>query len=104
MYVCQWHLNVPFGKQKEALRIMSEWATESMSSSAFKKARSHRILVGHIGVSASEIIHEVNFDSLSDWEAALGEMPQPKFQRFAQELAPYVVPGSQRWTVMKVVE
>ncbi len=104
MFICQWHINVLFGKQKEALRIMKEWAGESMSSSAFGKARSHRIIVGHIGVSASEIIHEVEFASLAEWESALSEMSQTKFQKFAESLAPLVVPGSQRWTVMKVVE
>lgn len=104
MYICQWHINVPFGKQQQALRIMQEWKSESDTSSSFQRAVSSRILVGHIGVSASEIIHEVGFKSLSDWEAALSEMPQPKFQKFSEALAPYVVPGSQRWTVMKVIE
>jgi hypothetical protein len=83
---------------------MKEWMGEAMKSSDFKRASSSRLLVGHIGTSASEIIHEVGFNSLADWESALKQMPTPNFKKFSEELAPYVVPGSQHWTVLRVVD
>jgi hypothetical protein len=104
MYVCQWHLDTPFGMQGKALAVMKEWGAEKFRSSEFKRATGARVLVGHVGESPSHVVDEYLFESLADFEAALAGMAQPQFQRHAQALAPYVVPGSQRWVVMRVVE
>lgn len=31
MFVCQWHLDIPFGKPSEALRIMTAWGKEKLA-------------------------------------------------------------------------
>jgi hypothetical protein len=33
MLVCQWHLDIVFGKQAEAVRIMRAWGAEKFASS-----------------------------------------------------------------------
>jgi hypothetical protein len=66
MFVCQWHLDIPYGKQGEAAAVM--------------------------------------FDTLADFEAALGGMSAPQFRRHSDALAPYIVPGSQHWVVYRVIE
>jgi hypothetical protein len=104
MYVCQWHLDVPFGKQGQALAVMKEWGQEKVASSEFRRARSTRTLVGHIGSSPSHIIDEYVFETLADFEAALAGMPQPQFKKHSEALAPFIIPGSQRWEVLRVVE
>jgi len=103
MYVCQWHLDVPFGKQGEALGVMAEWGAEKLRSSGFRKVRGTRVMVGHVGASPSHVVDEYLFDSLADFEAALADMGQPQFRSFAERLAPFVVPGSQRWVVWRTV-
>ena len=103
MFVCQWHLDTPFGKQGEALRIMSAWGREKFASSEFRRAKSARVLVGHVGCSPSHIIDEYLFATLADFEAALAGMSQPQFKSHADALAPYIVAGSQRWEVLRVV-
>jgi hypothetical protein len=104
MYVCQWHLDVPFGKQGDALKVMAEWGAEKQRSSAFRKVRSTRVLVGHVGASPSHVVDEYVFDSLADFEAALADMKSERFRGLAGRLAPYVVPGSQHWVVWRQVE
>src|SRR5438132_682028 len=47
MYICQWSLEIIFGKQKQALDIMKEWGAEKFRSSNFKKSK-NRVYVGHI--------------------------------------------------------
>jgi hypothetical protein len=32
MYICQWSLEIVFGKQKQALDIMKEWGAEKFRS------------------------------------------------------------------------
>lgn len=103
MFVCQWHLDIPFGKQAEAVRIMTAWGKEKLASSEFRRCRSTRLLVGHVGDSASHIIDEYLFDSLADFEAALAGMAQPQFKPHAEALAPYIVSGTQRWVIYRVL-
>ncbi|MER3497918.1 MAG: hypothetical protein C4308_04425 [Chitinophagaceae bacterium] len=102
MYLCQWSLEIVFGKQKQALDIMKDWGAEKFRSSHFKKSK-NRVYVGHIGESPSLIIDEYEFEDLEDFVVALSEMSQPQFKKFAEQIAPYIVPGSQKWKVFKQV-
>lgn len=104
MLICQWHLDIVYGKQAAALEAMRAWGTEKFTSSEFRRATGARLLAGLIGPSASHIVDEYSFDSLADFEAALAGMSAPQFKRHSDALAPYVVPGSQHWVVYRVLE
>lgn len=104
MIVCQWHLDVPYGRQGEALAVIRAWGAEKFASSEFRRARGARLLCGMLGPSASHIVDEYEFDSLADFEAALAGMSAPQFRRHSDALAPFVVAGSQRWVVYRVLE
>ena len=104
MIVCQWHLDVTYGRQREALAVMRAWGAEKFASSEFRRARGSRLLCGLIGPSASHIVDEYEFESLADFEAALAGMSAAQFRRHSEALAPFVVSGSQHWVVYRVVE
>jgi hypothetical protein len=104
MLVCQWHLDILYGKQAEAIRIMRAWGAEKFASSEFRRARGTRLLAGMIGTSASHLIDEYLFESLADFEAALGGMSAPQFRVHSDALAPLIVPGSQHWIIHRVLE
>ena len=104
MLVCQWHLDIPYGKQGEALAVMRAWGAEKFASSEFRRARAVRLLCGMLGPSASHIVDEYEFETLADFEAALGGMSAPQFKRHSDALAPLIVPGSQRWLVYRVLD
>ena len=104
MLVCQWHLDIVYGKQADALRVMRAWGAEKFASSEFRRARGARLLAGLVGVSASHIIDEYLFDSLADFEAALAGMAAPQFRAHSDALAPFIVPASQHWVVYRVLE
>jgi hypothetical protein len=76
MFVCQWHLDIPYGKQGEALAVIRAWGAEKFASSEFRRARGARLLCA--GMSA------------------------PQFRRHSDALAP--VPGSQHWIVYRVLD
>jgi hypothetical protein len=103
MIVCQWHLDVPYGKQAEAVAVMRAWGEEKFASSEFRRARGARLMTGMVGSSASHIVDEYVFDSLADFEAALAGMSGAQFRSHSEALAPYVVPGSQHWLVYRVL-
>jgi hypothetical protein len=81
MFVCQWHLDVPYGKQGEALAVMRAWGAEKFASSEFRRAKGARLLCGVLGPSASHIVDEYEF-----------------------ALAPFIVPGTQHWVVYRVLD
>ena|ERR1700712_932579 len=102
MYICQWSLEIIFGKQKQALDIIREWGAEKFRSSEFKKSR-NRVYVGHIGESPSLIIDEYEFDQLEDFTLALSQMGEPQFKKFSEAIASYIIPGTQKWKVFRQV-
>jgi hypothetical protein len=104
MLICQWHLDIVYGKQAEAIRVMRAWGAEKFASSEFSRARGARLLAGLVGASASHVIDEYAFESLADFEAALAGMAAPQFRPHSDALAPFIVPGSQRWIVYRVLE
>lgn len=104
MLLCQWHLDIVYGKQGEAVRVMRAWGAEKFASSEFRRARGSRLLAGLVGPSASHIVDEYSFESLADFEAALASMAAPQFRSHSDALAPFIVPGSQHWVVYRVLE
>jgi hypothetical protein len=102
--ICQWHLDIVYGKQAEAIRIMRAWGADKLASSEFRLARRTRLLAGAIGPSASHVVDEYEFESLADFEIALAGMSAPSFRRHSDALAPFIVPGSQHWIVYRVLE
>jgi hypothetical protein len=103
MLVCQWHLDLVYGKQAEALRVMEAWGKEKFASSEFRRASGARMMVGLVGVSASHVVDEYYFESMADFEAALRGMSGEQFRKHSDALAPYIVPGSQHWEILRVV-
>ena len=103
MYICQWHLDILYGKQGEALKVMRAWGEQKFKSSEFKRAKSARLLAGFVGPSASHIIDEYEFENISDFELALSSMKQPEFKAHSEALAPFIVPGSQHWEILRVL-
>jgi hypothetical protein len=82
---------------------MKAWGTEKMASSEFRRAKAVRLLCGHVGPSASHLVDEYVFETLADFEAALLGMSQPQFKPLSDALAPFIVPGSQRWEIPRIL-
>jgi hypothetical protein len=104
MIICQWHLDILYGKQAEAVRIMRAWGAEKLASSEFRRVRSTRLLAGLVGASASHLIDEYAFESMADFDAALAGMAGPQFRTHSDALAPLIVPGSQHWIILRVLD
>jgi hypothetical protein len=102
MLACQWHFDIPFGKQKEVLDIMKRWDAEMEKDSSAPKTHGSRTMVGHIGVSPSHVVNEYVAESMADWEKFMGLVATGRYKGFAEEMAKYIVPGSQHWEILKI--
>lgn len=103
MYLCQWSLDIQFGKLGEALGIIKQWGAEKMRSSGFSKAAECRIYTGYIGESAAHVVDEYVFASMDEFEKALADMSKPQFKQYAEQMAKVIIPGSQKWQIFKIV-
>ncbi|CAN5487770.1 hypothetical protein BH10BAC5_BH10BAC5_26460 [soil metagenome] len=103
MFKCVWSLQIVYGKQNDAVEILKGWGAEKMRSSHFKVSKQNALFSGFAGVSSSYIMDEYLFDSLADLEKGLADMSQPQFKKFSDALSPLVVPGSQCWTIYKMI-
>ena len=74
MFLCQWSLDIVFGKQKQALEVIKEWGAEKMRSSNFKISTGGRVYTGYVGVSGAHIVDEYVFEHLDDFEKAIADM------------------------------
>ena len=104
MFLCQWSLDIVFGKQGEALKIIKAWGAEKMKTSGFSKCTQNRVYTGFIGESAAHIVDEYVFSSLDDFEKAISDMGQPQFKQFAAQISSIIIPGTQKWLIYKIVE
>ncbi len=102
MFLCQWSLDVQFGKLGEALQIIKEWGAEKHRSSGFSVSTGGRVYTGYIGESAAHVVDEYVFKSLGEFEKALADMAQPQFKPFAERMAKVIIPGSQKWRIFKI--
>lgn len=101
-FICQWSLEIVYGKQRQAIEVMKEWGAEKMNSSNFKLSK-NRMMNGFVGQSPSLVIDEYIFETMSDFEKALSDMSQSQFRQYSEALAPFIVPGSQKWTIYKMI-
>jgi hypothetical protein len=104
MFVCEWHIDIPFGRQSEAIEILKAWNLTKFEHTEFRRVRSHRLLIGHVGVSPSHIIDSYVFETLSDFDAALKSLSHSLLKQHSDAIAPLIVPGSQHWRVYRIVE
>jgi len=104
-YICQWSLEIVFGKQKQSVEILKAWGNEKFKSSRFNLSDKNacKLMNGFIGKSPSLIIDEYLFNSMDDFEKALSDMSQPQFRQHAEALSEFIIPGSQKWTIYKMI-
>ncbi len=103
MFLCQWSLDIIYGKQKDALEVIKAWGADKMKLSHFNTSTGNRVYAGFVGESAAHIVDEYVFESMGDFEKALSDMGKPEFQKHSRALAPYIVPGTQKWTIYRII-
>jgi hypothetical protein len=98
MIIARFSFDVPFGKKADLFKIIKKW--EPMQKDVgFPKPE---VLVGSIGTPESRVELNHRFDSLAALEAVWGKLGDPRMAEFQREMAPFVVPGSHRWEILRV--
>lgn len=98
--IARFSFDVPFGKKADLFKLGKKF--EAMEKEfGFPKPE---VLVGSIGTPESHVEYNHRFESLASLEAVWAKLNDPRMAEYQREMAPFVVPGSHRWEVLRIQE
>ncbi|HEY9841579.1 MAG TPA: hypothetical protein V6D23_14045 [Candidatus Obscuribacterales bacterium] len=103
MFIARWIVEVRFGQKDAFLSLLHRFDSEIMASLGVEKS-SVRWLNASIGAPESRYEEEMQVNSLLELEEFWAKVGQSSaYAALAQELAPLIIPGSNRWEIYRVV-
>lgn len=97
--VARFTLDVPFGKKPELFKLITKW--QPLEKELGFPAP--EVLIGSVGVPESRV--EVNYRvaNLAALEQIFANVAKdPRMAEYQKEMAPYVIPGSHRWEILRL--
>jgi hypothetical protein len=98
MIIARFSFDVPFGKKPDLFKLSAKWEAIEKDI-GFPKPE---ILVGSIGTPESRVEYNHRFESLAALEAVWAKLNDPRMPEYQKEMAPFIVPGSHRWEVLRI--
>lgn len=104
MIVARWHIDARFGHKQAVIESLKTWSREIASQIGWTNDKV-RITTGSIGALESTVEMDVLVQDLAQLDASwnkLGSMPAHK--EWSKQIEPYIVSGTPRWEVFRIVE
>jgi hypothetical protein len=103
MLIARWQIDARFGHKQKALDLMQEWEEQIGRKAGLDPARSS-ILTGSIGVREATIENNMTVDSLAELERFFETIATiPAHAEWSRKLEPFVVSGTARWSILRIV-
>jgi hypothetical protein len=103
MMIARWSIEARFGHKQDVIDLLRKWVREIGSQIGFSDDRT-KLLTGSIGVSEATVQSETVIRDLSELDTAWAKLATIEaHQRWGKELEPYVVSGSSRWEIFRVL-
>jgi len=104
MMIARWSIEAKFGHKMQALEMMQRWMREIGSQIGWSAADA-RIVTGSIGARESTIETEIRVKDLSQLDSAWDKLAKIAAHKdWGKEFEPYVVSGTSKWEIFRVVE
>jgi hypothetical protein len=103
MLIARWQIDARFGHKQTVIDMLAAWARDIAPQIGWTKDKG-RMLTGSIGAREATVVHEWAVGDLGELEkswAALGKIEAHR--NWGKEMEPYVVSGSARWEVYRVL-
>ena len=103
MLVARWQIDARFGHKQTVIDMLQTWLRE-IGSKAGTDRMDVKVLTGSVGALESRVEVHHSVETLSQLEqffAAIGKNNAHK--QWGKDLEPYVVSGTPRWEVFRVV-
>jgi len=103
MMVARWSIDARFGYKAQVVDALQRWMKEIGSQIGWK-AENVRILTGSVGTREATVQAEVLIRDLAELNAAWDRLATlDTHKQWSQDLEPFVVSGSPRWEVLRLV-
>jgi hypothetical protein len=104
MFIARWIIDARFGHKDAVTALCRRWESEVGDPAGMRKGPA-RVLTGSIGAAESRFEFEYQFSSLADLEKSWEDLAKrPAHAKFAADLEPHVVSGTNRWEILRIVE
>jgi hypothetical protein len=103
MMVARWSIVAKFGYKQDLLNLMEKWINEIGPQVGYTKDKM-RLLTGSVGAQESVIQTEHLVKDLAELNASwdkLGSIPAHK--QWSKDIEPYVVSGTNKWEIYRVI-
>jgi hypothetical protein len=99
--IARFSIDVPFGRKAELFKLVTKWQALERELGF----PTPEVLVGSIGTPESRVEINYRFASLSALEAVFATVAgEKRMAEYQKDMAPYIIPGSHRWDVLRVQE
>ncbi|MFZ2649580.1 MAG: hypothetical protein WA210_05685 [Burkholderiaceae bacterium] len=104
MMLARWHIDARFGHKQTVIDSLKAWSAEIASQIGWTRDKL-RIATGSIGALESTVEMDVLVADLNELNASwskLGSIPGHK--EWSKKIEPYIVSGTPRWEVFRIVD
>ncbi|MBI3140767.1 MAG: hypothetical protein HYZ19_02750 [Rhodocyclales bacterium] len=103
MIVARWSIDARFGHKQQVIDSLNGWIADIGSKVGWTKERT-RVLTGSVGTLESTVQTEVTLKDLGELGAAWDKLATLEAHKaWSKEIEPYVVSGTHRWEVLRVL-
>lgn len=104
MMIARWSIDAKFGYKQNAIELMQRWARE-IGPQAGLTLENSRLLTGSVGALEATLQSEVRIKDLTELDAAWTRLATiPAHREWSKQLEPFVVSGTSRWEIFRVIE
>ncbi len=101
MLIATWQIDARFGHKQQVIEKMKEWEEKIGKSVGMTTGR---LLTGSIGAREATVMHEWEVDDLAEIDKVWSKLAtHAAHQQWGRELEPFVVSGTSRWNVYRVL-
>jgi hypothetical protein len=104
MIIARWHIDARFGHKQTVIDSLKTWSRDIGSQIGWTKDKC-RIASGSIGALESTVEVDVLAEDLTELDASwnkLGSIAAHK--EWSKQIEPYIVSGTPRWEILRVVD
>ena len=103
MMVARWSIVAKFGYKQELVALMERWINEVGAQVGFTKDKM-RLITGSVGALESMIQTEHLVGDLTELNATWEKLATiPAHKQWSKDIEPYVVSGTNRWEIYRVI-
>src|ERR1043166_3679297 len=104
MMIARWSIDARLGYKPLVMELMQRWMKEIGSQVGWSADRV-RLLTGSIGAHESTIQSEIQIRDLAELNTAWDQLAKIEaHKKWSKEIEPYVVSGTPRWEIFRLVE